>query len=343
MRSPLKRWAFFALAVGVVLPAPVIAETPTLAEMKAQYKRPEATPFPADDPFSAEKAELGRMLFFDPRVSGANYISCATCHNPSLSWGDGMAHGHGMSPLGRRTPTILNAAWGDIFMWDGRLPTLEKQALGPMGAPGEMGADIDGLPAKLAAIRGYRVSFQRAFPGQEVSLDTITKAIATFERTIVSGTAPFDQWISGDESAISEPAKHGFVLFNTTGNCAACHSGWNFTDGGFHDIGLLDADPGRGAILNLLSQQHAFKTPTLRDVARRGPFMHDGSMATLEDVVAHYAKGGVQRASLAPEMHPLDLSEADAADLVAFLKTLTGDDAPIVVPVLPAGPETAER
>jgi cytochrome c peroxidase len=333
-----------ATIIGLGAAAAGAAEVDALGKMKASYVRPTAPPFPAENPYSAEKAKLGQMLFFDPRLSGANYISCASCHNPALSWGDGMGRGigHGMTVLARRTPTILNVAWGDLMMWDGRKADLEEQALGPMSAPVEMNLDLKSLPAKLGAIVGYREAFEAAFPGEGVTVENVAKAIATFERTVVSGPAPFDRWIAGDEAAISESAKRGFVLFNDKANCATCHSGWNFTDNAFHDIGLPDGDVGRGAILKLPSMQHAFKTPTLRDVARRGPYMHDGSM-TLEAVVEHYDGGGVQRPSLAGEMKPLGLTAAEKSDLIDFMLTLTGDNPEVTIPRLFAGPQTAER
>jgi cytochrome c peroxidase len=321
------------------------AETLSLESMKALYQRPKSVPFPADNPYSAEKSALGEMLFFDPRLSGANYISCASCHNPALSWGDGLPRGigHGMTILGRRTPTILNAAWSDLLMWDGRMPNLEAQALGPMSAPVEMNQELAKLPAKLGAIEGYRQRFAAVFPGEGITVANAAKAIATYERTVVSGTAPFDRWIAGDEKAISDSAKRGFTLFNTKGNCQACHSGWNFTDNSFRDIGLPDTDIGRGKILDLPSMQHAFKTPTLRDVERRAPYMHDGSVPTLLAVVEHYDHGFVQRPSLSEEVKPLHLTESEKADLVNFMMTLTGENPPVHVPVLFAGPQTAQR
>jgi len=286
------------------------------------------------------------MLFFDPRLSGANYISCASCHNPGLSWGDGLPRGigHGMAVLDRRTPTLLNMAWADLLMWDGRNATLEEQALAPMAAAREMNQDIAKLPGKLAAIDGYPQRFAEVFPGEGITLASIAKALATYERTIVSGEAPFDGWIAGDERAISAPAKRGFVLFNTKANCATCHAGWNFTDNSFRDIGLPDADRGRGKILNLPSMQHAFKTPTLRDVDRRGPYMHDGSIATLEAVIDQYDRGGdARRPSLSDEIRPLHLTGQEKADLVAFLHTLTGANPPVHVPTLYSGQHTVQR
>jgi cytochrome c peroxidase len=333
----VKRLVAAVLAAWTIAPlAAAAADVPTIDTLKAQYVRPGAIPFPKDNPYTAAKAELGAMLFFDPRLSGANYISCASCHNPGFSWGDGRDRGvgHGMTILARRTPTILNTAWADLLMWDGRKATLEEQALGPMSAPVEMNQKLEELPPKLAALPGYRRQFAAVFPGEDITPGNIAKAIATFERTVVSGPAPFDRWIEGDEAAISPSAKAGFVLFNTKANCAACHSGWNFTDGAFHDIGLPDSDLGRGAILDLPSMQHAFKTPTLRDAARRAPYMHDGSLISLAEVVEHYDRGGTERPSLAPEMSRLQLSADEKRDLVNFMMTLDGDNPPISVPVL---------
>jgi cytochrome c peroxidase len=310
--------------------------------VKAAYRRPAAIPFPANNPYSDAKAELGRTLFFDPRVSGAGNIACATCHNPGLAWSDGLATaiGVGAQRLQRRSPTLLNLAWGTPLMWDGRFDDLEHQAAGPVSAPGEMNQTMPALAAKLAALPGYRRLFDSAFPGEGIGEKTITQAIATFERGIVSGKAPFDRWIEGDESAISESAERGFALFNGKGRCAQCHSGWRFTDDSFHDIGLADDDLGRGRIrpkVPLL--QHAFKTPGLRNAARRAPYMHDGSVPTLIAVMRHYNNGFVARPSLSPEMKPLHLSDAEMNDLVSFMLALTSEDAPVAVPALPAPEE----
>jgi cytochrome c peroxidase len=341
--SCLSRGLIAALALIGLVAAAAPCETPSLQQLKAKYTRPATTPFPPDNPPTAEKARLGKMLFFDPRLSGANYISCATCHNPSFSWGDGLARGHGMAALPRRTPTIFNLAWAELLMWDGRKSSLEDQVVGPMSTPAEMNQDLDHLVDKLARISGYRQAFAAAFPGESISVKNVARAVATFERTVVSGPAPFDRWIAGDQTAISQSAERGFVLFNTKANCAACHGGWNFTDNAFHDIGLPDADLGRGAILHLPSMQHAFKTPTLRDVARRGPYMHNGSLTTLHEVVEHYDHGAVQRPSLAAEVKPLHLTPTDEEDLVNFMITLNGKNPPVEVPMLFSGPETAQR
>jgi cytochrome c peroxidase len=309
------------------------------SELKEAFFRPIQIPYPKDNLYSKAKEDLGRMLFFDPRVSGSNVISCATCHNPSLSWGDSLAKGigHGHLPLGRRSPTVLNLAWAERLFWDGRAASLEEQALGPIQSEAEMNMVIDNLPKKLLAIPGYPELFKKAFPGELVTNQLVAKAIATFERTLISEPSPFDRWISGDEKAISNAAKNGFAVFNGKAKCVTCHSGWSFTDGSFHDIGMSDGDLGRGKYLpKLMSMQHAFKTPTLRDVARRSPYMHDGSEKTLKEVIEFYNQGGkAAREGKSEDIHPLNLTAREKIELEDFLKSLTSDPKPVQVPILP--------
>lgn len=309
------------------------------SKAKAKYHRPASVPFPKDNPITPERVELGKALFFDPRLSGANSISCASCHNPAFSWGDGLPKGvgHGSKEVGRRTPTILNVAYGELMFWDGRAGSLEEQALGPIKAPGEMNLPLGDMIAKVKDIAGYAPLFEKAYPGEGISETTVAKAIASYERTIISGTAPFDEWVKGKEDAIPESAKRGFDLFNTKANCATCHSGWDFNDGGFHDIGLTSNDPGRGKLLPEIEVlQNAFKTPTLRNVDHRAPYMHDGSEKTLADVVELYNAGGrVKRPSLAHEVKPLGLTPAEKNDLCNFMLTLTSKDQLVAIPTLP--------
>lgn len=343
--SKIAAAAIVALTGGATFGTTVAqaGEIKSREEWKKEYVRPAEVPFPEDNPYTAAKADLGRTLFFDPRLSGSNYISCGTCHNPSFAWGDGLPKGigHAMTVLGRRTPTILNLAWSEQLMWDGRFETLEEQALGPMSAPVEMNQQMEAIVAELQAIPEYKTLFKVSFGGEGITVPNIAKAIATFERTVVSGIAPFDRWIAGDEVAISESAKRGFDLFNNKANCVACHSGWNFTDDSFHDVGLPDTDIGRGKQLpDIEVMKHAFKVPTLRNSVERAPYMHDGSLRNLFSVVAHYNDGFTKRPSLSSEIYKLNLSDAEQADIVAFLKTLSSQDAPVALPRLPAADQT---
>jgi len=310
----------------------------TMDQMRGEYMRPAAIPFPTDNPYTIAKVALGKVLYFDTRLSAANLLSCASCHNPAYGWGDGQPKGigHGMNPLGRRSPSIINAAFGQIFMWDGRAASLEEQALGPIKTDVEMNLPIDKLMERLKAIPGYAPMFQAAFPKDGIKPETVAKAIATYERTVVSARAPFDTWIESSDRAISEEAKRGFAIFNTKAACNKCHSGWNFTDDSFHDIGLPSEDLGRGKFLrSIVKMQRAFKTPGLREITRRGPYMHDGSIATLEAVVEHYDQGGIERPSRSELIKPLGLTQQEKKDLVAFMQTLTSDGDLTTIPVLP--------
>ena len=327
------------LAASMFLSTNVHATEAGARKYAKDYSRPKVVPYPKDNQFSKARSDLGRTLFFDPRLSGSDWISCATCHNPAISWGDGLPKGigHGMKQLGRRTPTILNLAWAELIMWDGRAASLEEQALGPVETSAEMNLPLNQLVSKISAVEAYKPLFEKAYPGEGISTGTIAKAIATYERTIVSGDAPFDKWLKGDKKAISEAAKRGFVVFNEKALCSSCHSGWRFTDDGFHDIGVPGDDLGRGKILpEIPVLQFAFKTPTLRNVDHRGPYLHDGSEKTLEDVVEFYNQGGkATRSERAEGIRKLGLTDSEKADLVAFMKTLTSRDPDVIVPVLP--------
>ena len=333
-------WLFGAIAAVVSIAAPIFGgETVGRYAWRENYRRPAEIPFPRDNPYSDAKLKLGRVLFFDPILSGSAIRSCATCHVPGLSWGDGQprAIGEKQLPLPLRTPTLLNVAWTPKLGWDGHFRDLEAVAFGPIKAAENMNLSEDVLVERLSAIPGYVAAFAAAFGEGPISQRKIELALATFERTIVSTEAPFDRWISGDETAISETAKRGFDLFNGKANCAACHSGWAFTDASFHDIGTgRDGDTGRGKLFpTSVKLRYAFKTPTLRDVARRAPYMHDGSVPTIEEALDLYDRGGVERPSRAEEIRPLGLSKDEKTDLIAFLRTLTGAPEPIAFPILP--------
>ena len=305
------------------------------------YVRPAGPPIPADNTLTPARVELGKMLFFDPRLSGSGWISCASCHNPALGWSDGLktAVGHGMKTLKRHTPTILNAAYNKKQMWDGRFASLEEQALGPIGSPDEMNMDMRSLVERVNGIQGYRDYFERAYPGEAIDEKAIAKAIASFERTIVTADSPFDRWQKGDAHAMSAAAKRGFELFKGKADCVACHQGHNFSDDGFHNVGVKPLegfdDPGRFAKVPVAVLKGAHKTPSLRDVAITAPYMHNGAYSNLRDVVEMYNRGGDARDNLDPNIKPLNLSAREVDDLVAFLNSLTGCPVKVTLPQLP--------
>jgi cytochrome c peroxidase len=320
------QFSFAAAIVGQTRLVDIPVVTADIDSVKAAYKRPEDIPFPKENPYTLKKAWLGRQLFFDRRLSRSSAQSCASCHDPGFGWGDGLpvGVGNGMAKLTRRSASVVNAAWGAVYMWDGSSASLEDQAKIPIQSSDEMNMPMEALLKRLALLPQYNQLFAAAFPNEGLSVKSIAEALATYERTIVSEGAPFDAWIDGDESAISEEAKRGFVIFTTKGHCSSCHEGWNFTNDGFHDIGLPGTDAGRGPLLpRVAKMNHAFKTPGLREIANRGPYMHDGSLGTLEKVIDHYERGGVDRPSRSDLIVPLGLTAQDKLDLVAFLKSLS--------------------
>jgi cytochrome c peroxidase len=339
MTSLLSR-AALAAVLAILTVAPALGQAPAdIAALKEKYRRPAEIPFPITNPYTPEKAALGKALYFDPRLSGHQNMNCASCHNPSFGWEVPLkgAIGAQNTMLGRNAPTVLNLAWSkDHYFWDGRAKTLEEQALGPIQADVEMNMALPALVKRLEGIPEYKRWFGIAFPNEGLKAETIAKSIATFERTVVSGFAPFDAWVDGEEAAISESAKRGFVLFNGKARCAECHTGWNFTDNKFHDIGLATKDLGRGKLVpDNPMMKHAFKTPGLRDITQRAPFMHDGTVADLEAMMVHYVSGGIDRPSRSPLMRPVDLKPQEISDVVEFLKTLTGSKQVVSLPVLP--------
>lgn len=326
----------FALFTNSVVNAQV--DTAKLEQYKNLYKRAETIPFPDNNPYSLEKSTLGKMLFFDQRLSGGQNMSCATCHNPSFGWEVPFptAIGSHNKPLGRHAPTVFNVAWGDKYFWDGRAHTLEEQAGGPITAPEEMNISFPVLIERLNYIPAYVEWFNQVFPEDGITENTIKKSIATYQRTIVSGLSPFDKWVNGDNGAISDSAKRGFILFNEKAECSACHTGWNFTDQKYHDIGLPGEDLGRSEIEGGdVKNEYAFKTPTLRNLTQRSPFMHDGSIYDLETVIMHYQTGGIERDSRSDLMSTLTLEDNEIDDLLTFLRSLTAEKDELVLPILP--------
>jgi cytochrome c peroxidase len=333
-----------AIIGAVVFAIGVIEQISSVAlgdweSFREKYQWPTSIPYPKDDPYSEVKFELGRMLFFDPVLSGSEDRSCANCHNPALSWADGQPRAIGLTQqsLPLRTPTLLGVAWIPKLGWTGHFRELESVAITPITARQMMNLPETLLIERLSEIRGYVDAFKDAFPDGDINRSEIEQALATFERSIVPTQAPIDRWINGDTNAMSQSAVRGFDLFNGKANCAACHSGWAFTDGTFHDIGTAQGDDlGRGKLFpTSVALRYAFKTPTLRDVARRAPYMHDGSVPTLAAVIELYNRGGIDRPSRSPEIHPLNLTANEKTDLIAFLETLSGGPASVRFSNLP--------
>jgi cytochrome c peroxidase len=305
-----------------------------LVRLKAAFRRPAAVPFPADNPYTEKKRALGAALFFDTRLSVNNSRSCASCHDRAKGFADGKAQGQGVPgrPLKRHTPTLWNLAWATPVFWDGRARSLEEQVAGPIESPDEMAQPMASVIERLAADPAMRRAFAEAFPqAPKVDAGNLAKAIATFERTFVSPATRFDRWIAGEQGALTDSEVAGFRLFAGKAGCAKCHSGFVFSDHAFHDIGLPGDDRGRGAVLQLPVAEHAFKTPGLREIGRSAPYMHDGSLATLDDVLRHYQSGVIERPTLSKDLtRPLTLSAAERAELIAFLGTLTSEAEPVL-------------
>jgi cytochrome c peroxidase len=350
-KAHIGRLLAIAFACGVLAGGAVaFAQAPSdLAALKDKFRRPAAIPFPASNPYSAEKRALGEKLFHDKRLSADGSTACATCHDRQKGFSDGRTTAIGVPrrPLARHAPTLWNLAWAGPVFWDGRARSLEEQVAGPIIAPDEMAQPMDTLIARLGEERVYARAFARAFPDDlRVTEDNLKKAIATYERTFVSPLTRFDRWIAGDARALSAREVDGFRLFTGKAGCVNCHTGWAFTDYAFYDIGLASEDRGRGAVLRLEKAEYAFKTPSLRDAGRRAPYMHDGSLKDLAAVVRHYVSGITDRPTLPPDLRKTSLSRSEQRALVAFLQTLSSESAPalpstIVAEISPAVP--AER
>lgn len=304
-----------------------------LAALKAQFRRPATVPFPPNNPYSEAKRALGETLFNDTRLSRDGSMSCATCHDPARGFGDGRARSTGVAGnrLGRHTPGVWNLAWARNVFWDGRARSLEEQALAPVQSADEMAQSLDDLVAQLTRDPAMAEAFRAAFPEQPgITAENAARAIATYERTLVSPPTRFDRWIEGDAGALTPGEAAGFRLFTGKAGCAKCHSGFALSDYAFHDIGLRDEDRGRGAVLRLEAVEHAFKTPSLREIGRSAPYMHDGAIASLDLVLRHYEYNVQARPSLSKDLPwRIELSDGERADLLAFLGTLTSEAEPV--------------
>ena len=331
----LKRLSGFVLVLALTASGGVVwsqalprsAEEPPAADRdqiwRSIFARPQASPA---DALETKRQALGALLFFDARLSRDNDRSCAACHQPENGYSDGepRARGRDGAPLKRNTPHLFNLAEATSLYWDGREPTLETQARVPITTENELGAGMETAVARLSADAGFRARFAEAFPGEtELSEMSILAALAAYERSLVSPETRFDAWVRGDSDALDETELRGFRIFVGKGGCVACHGGWRMTDDSFHDVGLRTTDPGRSAVPGGLAGIAAFKTPGLRQVAKTAPYMHDGSLATLDAVVDHYSGKLIRRPSLSPNIvRDLDLDAGERAALIAFLKTL---------------------
>jgi len=298
---------------------------------------------PAANPPSEGAIELGRLLFFDPRLSRDGTISCATCHDPAMAWTDGNATAVGIEGRvgGRNTPTIFNRALTNNQFWDGRAPTMEDQALGPIESPMEMDNPLGAVLAWLETVPGYVERFQAVY-GTGPTREAMADAISSFERAQLTGNSPVDRFEAGDETALSAAQQRGRILFQTKARCAACHSGSNFTDESFHVTGLVPqtlTDFGRAVPTGRTKDLFAYKTPPLRNLVETAPFFHDGSSPDLADVVERYNDGSLVELH-DWEIRPLGLTEDEQADLVAFLEALSDPNATNgEAPQLPQLPE----
>ena len=307
-----------------------------------EWLLPTKVPFPAGNEPTSARVDLGHKLFFDPRLSGDKNMSCASCHNPSLGWSDGLPTAKGVKSmtLGRASPTVINTAYNTIQMWDGRKKDLEDQATGPLEATVEMNADMKLVISWLNDNEGYKALFGKAYPGEPITSATLAKAIASYERTVISNNSPFDRWVKGEKNAMTAQQINGFKIFVGKADCALCHSAPNFTDNAFHNLGLAShasakPDLGRYDIKPSNATRGAFKTPTLRDIERTAPYFHDGSAKTLLDVVEHYDRGGDVATDRSKFVKPLKLSKQEKLDLVAFMKALTSPMMAVTLPDLP--------
>lgn len=322
---------------------------------------------PSDNPLTIAKVELGRQLYFDGRLSRDGTISCATCHDPAKGFSDGQPVSTGINGQKgtRNAPTVFNRVYGKSQFWDGRAASLEEQALGPIQNPIEMGFTLEEVVERLKGIEGYRIQFEKIFGG--VSADAIAKAIASFERVILVGNSPYDYYQEAQrfanlspedleaapelkaqkeraekaaaEHPMSEAAIRGLKLFFGKAQCSLCHVGPNLTDELFWNIGVgvdkENPDLGRYEVTKEEKDKGAFKTPTVRNVTMNAPYMHDGSQATLMEVIEHYNKGGTPNPWLSDRMKPLNLTDQEKQDLLEFLKALEGEVPKIPLPRLP--------
>lgn len=323
------------MAAETASQAPDKEKVPPITKVNVQMLGPQRigplppVVLPPGSPTSDLKIHLGKELYFDARLSADSTVSCASCHNPALGWSDSGPTSSGIRGQlgGRRSPPVSNAAYSPLQFWDGRSPSLEDQAKGPIQNPIEMGNTHKAMIKTVAGIRGYAGEFKAVYGDGPITVDQVADAIAAFERTVVTTDSRFDRFARGDHQALTRVEKQGLEIFNGKGHCTACHWGPYFSDGRFHNVGVPAKDPknpdvGRYAVTKDPRDMGAFKTPTLRDAALRPPYLHDGSESSLESVIDFYNRGAGKDPNLDPLMVPLGLSSHERTALVAFIKSL---------------------
>lgn len=342
--------ACLVMAGSIAMSASDDQKAPPLTQLNVQVLGPQRLgPLPPviappANPQSSAKIHLGKELYFDTRLSADGTISCATCHNPALGWSDAGPTSAGIHGQlgGRRSPPVSNAAYAPLQFWDGRSPSLEDQAKGPIQNPIEMGNTHQAMIQTVDRIAGYVDEFREVFGEGPITVDHVADAIAAFERTVVTTDSKFDRYARGDHQALTPLERQGLEIFNGKGHCTSCHWGPYFSDGRFHNLGVPAKDPnnpdrGRYDVTKDPRDMGAFKTPTVRDAARRAPYLHDGSEKTLESLIDFYDRGGGKNPNLDPLMVPLGLSKNEKSALVAFIKALDSLN-PEVADVKPVAP-----
>ena len=333
MEKSVNRMSVWLALPVILLPfasVPSATEAPLKVSSKTlrSWQLPEIS-YPESNPYQKTVENLGKQLFFDPRLIGDRTLSCAACHYPGTGWSDPLSNRHSETrAMERHTPALINMAYQQRFFWDGRGTTLENAIETHLKELSVKMADIPALPS------AYQQKFQQAFGSSSITSDNIAKAIANFLRTIVVNDSPFDQWIAGDRSAISQSAKKGFLLFTGKAKCAQCHTAPNFSDSKFHNTGINSLDPGHFDVSGNPKDRNRFRTASLRQVSRTPPYMHNGSKNSLMSVIEFYSHGG-DRHSAENGLNALNLTEQEEQELLDFLTSLTGSSTSIAVPQLP--------
>ena len=339
MANPVRRSSFSRLGAALAWAGCVAcqAEPPGRAELLSEQAAPAgyrdvslAQLAPLASPLSEARAELGRRLFYDKRLSRTGQVACSSCHQQGHAFSDVASVSSGVEARSgtRNAPALINLAWGATFFWDGRAASLEEQVTQPIENPLEMDLSLSDAVARVASDPTYTSAFDAAFNAGPASVETLQQALASFLRVLVSSNSPYDRHLRGDDADFGPAAQRGESLFNSDqAACSHCHPVGPLTNNGYFNNGTYEAggDPGRQALTGLTGDLGKFKVPTLRNVAMSAPYMHDGSLATLSDVIEQYARGGRGDRTTDPQIVPLSLTDDDKADLLAFLSALTDE------------------